>query len=207
MKPEEKKMSGKRVLFVLLVAMTLVATVLGGCGPTPAPIVPTAVPPTAKPTEIPFEPMTYAAPNCDYGGEFLSIEAVDKLTVKFTLCFADPAFPSKAAFSAFPINDTAYLESTGGGGDLVALPNGTGPFKLERWTRGSELVLTRNDDYWGEKPAFKTLIFRWNAEAAARLVELQAGTVDGIDNIAPAADRAPGHQHLLPGHEQHLPAL
>ena len=26
------------------------------------------------------------------------------------------------------------------------------------------------------------MIFRWASEAAARLVELQAGTVDGIDN-------------------------
>ena len=26
---------------------------------------------------------------------------------------------------------------------------------------------------------------RWNKEAAQRLVELQAGTVDGIDNVGP----------------------
>ena len=45
----------------------------------------------------------YAAPNCDYGGEFKSIEAVDDSTVKFTLCYPDVAFPSKAAFSAFGI--------------------------------------------------------------------------------------------------------
>jgi peptide/nickel transport system substrate-binding protein len=177
----------KRVLFVLAVFVTLATTVLAACGPTPAPVVPTAVPPTAAPTLPPFEPMSYAAPNCDYGGEFLSIEAVDRLTVKFTLCYADPAFLSKIAFSAFPINDTAYLEETGGGGSLVDVPNGTGPYKLDKWTRGSELVLTRNDDYWGDKAKTKTLIFRWNAEAAQRLVELQAGTVDGIDNIAPDA--------------------
>lgn len=178
-------MSGKRVLFMLIVALTLVATVLGACGPQPA--APTAVPPPPEPSPVPFVPTKYAAPSCDYGGEMLSIEAVDRLTVKFTLCFPDPAFPSKVAFSAFPINDTAYLEATGGGDKLVTEPNGTGPFKLERWTRGSELVLTRNDAYWGEKPAYKTLIFRWNSEAAQRLVELQAGTVDGIDNIAPDA--------------------
>lgn len=177
----------KRVLFVLAVFMTL-TTLLAGCGPTPAPAVPTAVPATAVPTLPPFVATSYpATPDCAYGGEIKSIEAVDRLTVKFTLCYADPAFPSKAAFSAFPINDTAYLEETGGGGKLVDTPNGTGPYKLDKWTRGSELILTRNDNYWGDPAKTKTLIFRWNAEAAQRLVELQAGTVDGIDNIAPDA--------------------
>ncbi len=126
--------------------------------------------------------MMVAAPDCDYGGEFLTIEALDELTVKFTLCYPDPAFPSKIAFSAFPINDTEYLESTGGGGDIVDNPIGTGPYMVENWNRGSELVMTRFDDYWGDPAIAETLIFRWNPEAAARLVELQAGTIDGMDN-------------------------
>src|SRR5690606_21666073 len=40
------------------------------------------------------------------------------------------------------------------------------------------------DDYWGEPAIEPTTIFRWNSEAAARLIELQAGQVDGIDNPA-----------------------
>src|SRR5690554_1254490 len=48
-----------------------------------------------------------------YSGNFQSIEAVDELTVKFTLCNPDPAFPSKVAFSAFQIYPSEYLESTG----------------------------------------------------------------------------------------------
>ena len=34
---------------------------------------------------------------CAYGGEIKSIEAVDDMTVKFSLCYPDPAFPAKAA--------------------------------------------------------------------------------------------------------------
>ena len=83
--------------------------------------------------------MSYSADSCDYGGEFLTIEATDETTVKFTLCYPDPAFPSKIAFSAFPVNDTAYLEATGGGGDIVDNPIGTGPYMVENWNRGSEL--------------------------------------------------------------------
>ena len=43
--------------------------------------------------------------------------------------------------------------------------------------------LARNDSYWGEKAKTEKLIIRWSTEAAQRLVELQAGTVDGIDNV------------------------
>lgn len=119
-----------------------------------------------------------------YTGQFASIEAVDELTVKFTLCYPDPAFPSKVAFAAFAIQSSEYLEQTGGGGDLVQKPVGTGPYQFSHWDLGSELVFTRFDDYWGTPAIEPTVIFRWNAEAAARLVELQAGTVDGIDNPA-----------------------
>lgn len=132
-----------------------------------------------------FEPIVYSAENCDYGGEFLSIEAIDELTVKFTLCRSDPAFPAKVAFSAFAIHSADYLEATGGGGDLVDTPVGTGPYMLEEWTRGDSLTLKRFDSYWGSAALTDTLVFRWNSEGAARLTELQAGTVDGIDNPTP----------------------
>ncbi len=132
-----------------------------------------------------FEPMVYSAENCDYGGEFLSIEALDELTVKFTLCRSDPAFPSKVAFSAFAIHSAEYLEATGGGGDLIEKPIGTGPYMLEEWKRGDSLILKRFDGYWGEPAKTETVVFRWNSEGAARLTELQAGTVDGIDNPTP----------------------
>ena len=132
-----------------------------------------------------FEPLSMVAENCDYGGEFKSIEAIDEYTVKFTLCYPDPAFPSKAAFSAFAIHSADYLEATGGGGDLVDKPVGTGPYMLESWTRGDNLTLKRYDGYWGTPALTDTVVFRWNSEGAARLTELQAGTVDGIDNPSP----------------------
>jgi peptide/nickel transport system substrate-binding protein len=130
--------------------------------------------------------MSYTAGGCDYGGEIETIEAVDANTVRFTLCYPDPALPSKVAFSALNIFSTEQLEATGGGGpELFQNPIGTGPYMLSNWDVGNEIVLTRNESYWGEPAKEPTLIFRWNAEAAARLVELQSGNVDGIDNPAP----------------------
>jgi ABC-type transport system substrate-binding protein len=93
--------------------------------------------------------------------------------------------PSKAAFSAFQIYPSEYLEATGGGGDLVEKPIGTGPYMLEAWNRGESVILKRFDDYWGEKAKSATAVIKWSQEAPQKLIELQAGTVDGIDNVAP----------------------
>ncbi len=129
---------------------------------------------------------SYSAASCDYGGIIKSIEIVDDLTVKFTLCTPDVAFPSKVAFTSFAIQPSEHLEATGGGGPaLIENPIGTGPYKLEKWQKGDSVILTANPDYWGEKAKAETLVFRWQTEGAARLQELQAGTVDGIDNPSP----------------------
>jgi len=103
--------------------------------------------------------------------------------VQFELCTPDVAFPSKVAFSALNIHPAEYLEATGGGGPaLIDNPIGTGPYQLAEWDKGNQIVMKRFDDYWGDAAKAETLVFRWSPEASQRLVELQAGTVDGIDN-------------------------
>ena len=56
---------------------------------------------------------------------------------------------------------------------------------LCKWTRGDSIVFKAFDGYWGEKAKVPTVVFKWSTESAARLLELQSGTVDGIDNPAP----------------------
>jgi ABC-type transport system substrate-binding protein len=165
--------------------LAVVALLVAACGDDAEETTTTTAAPTTT-TAAPFEGMSYAAPDCTYGGEFSKIEAVDALTVRFELCYPDVAFRSKIAFSAFAIHPSEHLEATGGGGDaLISNPIGTGPYKLEQWDRGNQLILTKNPDYWGDPAIAETLVFRWSTEAAQRLVELQAGSVDGIDNIGP----------------------
>ena len=119
----------------------------------------------------------------EYTSNIAKLEAIDELTFKMTLCNPDVALPSKVAFSSFQIQPQEYIESTGGTGDFVEAPIGTGPYKLEQWERGSQIVLTANEDYWGEAPKASTAVFRWSEEAAQRLVELTSGAVDAIDNV------------------------
>ncbi len=174
----------------------LVAACGGAASPTPAPA--TEAPATEAPaTEAPpFEALVYPesgeAP-CGvepYTGNFKKITAVDAQTVVFDLCSPDVAFLSKIAFSSFAINDTAWLEekidpSTTENQAIVSEVNGTGPYMLKNWQRGAELVMEAFDGYWGDKALAATAVMRWSAEASQRLTELQAGTVDGIDNVGP----------------------
>lgn len=118
-----------------------------------------------------------------YKGNLAKVEALDALTVKFTLCNPDVAFPSKVAFSALQIMPMEYLEQTQGKGDFLEKPIGTGPYKLKAWERGNQIVLERNDDYWGEPAKSATVVFQWSTEPAQRLVQLESGAVDGIDNV------------------------
>jgi peptide/nickel transport system substrate-binding protein len=135
-----------------------------------------------------FAPMSQAAPDCEYGGTIQSIEAVDELTVRFTLCAPDPAFAAKVAFSAMGIYSQEQIEGAGAtqAGDLVNAPVGTGPYMLSNWDRTNEIVLVRNPNYWGEPAVEETAIIRWNAESSARALQLQSGEVDGIDNVGTA---------------------
>ena len=125
-----------------------------------------------------------------YKGNFKKVTAQDARTVVFELCSSDVAFLSKIAFTSFAINDTAWLESKidpakTENQDIVSQVNGTGPYKLKSWDRGSQIVMEANPDYWGDAAKAATLVFRWGTEPAQRLTELTAGTVDGIDNVGP----------------------
>jgi ABC-type transport system substrate-binding protein len=133
-----------------------------------------------------FEGISLDAGNCDYGGKILSIKALDELTVEFTLCSPDPAFLAKAAFTPFGIQPEEYIAFTGGTGDLLGSPVGTGPYMVTEWTRGEQIVYTAFDSYWGEKAPAQTATLRWLVESASRLQELQAGTADYVSNLSPA---------------------
>ncbi len=191
------------LLLVLMLALGMILVACGGgntntaeepaaeepAAEEPAAEEPAAEEPAAEePMEEPmaeFEPMSVAAENCDYGGKISSIEAVDELTVQFNLCKPDPAFLAKIAFVPFGIQPKEWLEETGGTGELLEKPIGTGPYMVQEWVRGDQLVYQRFEDYWGAEAPAATAVLRWNQEGAARLVELQAGTVDYITNVGP----------------------
>jgi len=171
----------KRSLYFVFSVLVLASMILTACGSaTPAAPAATAVPP--KPA---FAPSKLEAPDCSYGGNIKSIEAVDEFTVKFTFCAPEPAFIAKVgSVEAMNIYDADYLKETGG--DAVKMndkPVGTGPYIMKEWVRGDHITMVPNPDYFGKKPANTTFIMKWNKEAAARLLDLQAGNVSGIAEV------------------------
>jgi peptide/nickel transport system substrate-binding protein len=118
------------------------------------------------------------------------IEAVDELTVRFTLCAPDPVFTQKLAVTNFAVNDSGWLAAAIADGSLATLMNGTGPLALSAWEQGVQIVLSRNGSYWGDKAASERVVIQWEPESAARLVQLRAGTVDAADNAAPTDEAA-----------------
>ena len=50
--------------------------------------------------------------------------------------------------------------------DYAKNPIGSGPYKLVKWETGKQLIVERNDLYYGNKPAIKRLVFLFNDQEA-----------------------------------------
>jgi len=78
---------------------------------------------------------------------------------------------------------------------------GTGPYTLKSYVKGTGIELTRNDAYWGDKPAWQAVKLIPVPAAGPRLTGLLAGDFDLIEN--PAArdvkriSETPGFGHVI----------
>ncbi|MEA4891628.1 MAG: ABC transporter substrate-binding protein [Peptococcaceae bacterium] len=68
---------------------------------------------------------------------------------------------------------------------LTLVANGTGPYKLDHWTRGVEVVITRNPEYWGEQPVLEKATYRFIEEVVTRSSALKTGEIDLAVNMYP----------------------
>ncbi|MFP4588839.1 MAG: ABC transporter substrate-binding protein [Candidatus Bipolaricaulota bacterium] len=112
------------------------------------------------------------------------VEAVDKYTAKFVLKKKSPLFPQHLAdgyTAIFPPKATEEYGDNFGTETLI----GTGPYQLEEWKHGEEIVLSRYEDYdhgpdfLRSGPAYiEEKIFRVIPEATTRVESLIAGDVD-----------------------------
>ncbi len=64
---------------------------------------------------------------------------------------------------------------------FTPLANGTGAFKLDHWTPGQEIVLTKFDGYWGDPAKLDRVVVQIVPEFGTRFAALQAGDADIID--------------------------
>lgn len=118
----------------------------------------------------------------NFDGE--NTEVVDEYTVDIKLKSPFAAALNYLASSRGDIICKKAVEEMGDE-EFGRHPIGTGPFKFKDWKSGVSVELERNEDYWGEKPAYSSLTFKFITEAANRAIEVETGGVDVAYDISP----------------------
>ena len=141
-------------------------------------------------------------PSLDGTGVYDHCVAEDPSTAVVTLRRPMPEFISALTSPAFAMQSPTALEeydADGVSGDAGAPvmpayatehPTGTGPFVFESWTRGENVRLTANEDYWGELGDVRNVVIPVIADPTARSQALQAGDIDGYDLVSPSDEQA-----------------
>jgi len=66
----------------------------------------------------------------------------------------------------------------GSGDEISRHPVGSGPFRFVSAEPDKEVIIERNDNYWGEKPNLKRVRFAVIPDATTRALELRKGSAD-----------------------------
>jgi peptide/nickel transport system substrate-binding protein len=103
-----------------------------------------------------------------------NVTTPDAKTVVFTLDTPSISFPYTLSY-LWIVNVDAS--------DLRTAEDGTGPYTLENWTRGSTLSLKRWDGYWGQAAKNARVVFHYFTDASALNNALLSGRIDIITII------------------------
>jgi peptide/nickel transport system substrate-binding protein len=111
------------------------------------------------------------------------ITVVDDYTVRISTEFPFAPLLSHLAHDAAGLASPEALEQAGYN---EVEPIGTGPFRFVSWEPGDEVILERNEDYWGELPNPERAIFRVVPEESTRLALLEGGDAHISEILQPA---------------------
>ena len=100
------------------------------------------------------------------------IEAPDDYTVVFHM--KEPSSTFLWNLSDGAIGVVPY----GSGDEMTRVPMGSGPFKFVSAETDKEVVLERNDGYWGERPHLRRVRFAVVPDATTQALELRKGSAD-----------------------------
>ncbi|MDP4128049.1 MAG: ABC transporter substrate-binding protein [Bacillota bacterium] len=115
-------------------------------------------------------------------GSVKNVEVVDPNTVKINLKSpSTPLLNNLAMIMAAPMISPKALKDNKN--NVNQAPVGTGPYKFVKWEKDQNIVLVRNDEYWGTKALTKNVIFKFIKDNSARVVALNNGEADIIDGI------------------------
>ncbi len=115
-----------------------------------------------------------------------TLEKVDSHTIRIKTAAPAPLVPTDlSTFGIIPksCKDTTTEDFNAG----KCAAGGTGPFKYVEFKPGDRVTMARNDGYWGQKPAWERVTFRFMSSSPTRVAALLAGDVDLIENV-PTSD-------------------
>lgn len=106
---------------------------------------------------------------------------VDDLTVVLALAERWTDFNYASCMHIPVISQAAYEASPDG--FYSAAEGGTGPYKVESYTEGSEIVLVKNEDYWGGENSWASqnvdrIVCKVVSEDSQKTIEFEGGYVD-----------------------------
>ena len=129
-----------------------------------------------------LDPKTASPKRADYAAVD-RVEAVDPLTVRFVLKQAFAPFLAALGQGWGAILPQDMIAS---GNDFSSRPIGTGPFRLEEWTRDSFLRLGKFDGYFVRgQPELDGVTFRFVSEGPVKTAGLRTGEFDVVDAVDP----------------------
>lgn len=114
----------------------------------------------------------------NYYQDVIKVEALDDYTVRFT--YRQPYFKALEVCGTMPIVPSHIFSEVSGFNThpIGRSPVGTGPYVFKKWETGKEIVLERNNSYWGEKPSIGEIIFKIITDST---VALQVLKQEGLD--------------------------
>jgi peptide/nickel transport system substrate-binding protein len=104
-----------------------------------------------------------------------SAVVVDDYTIDFT-----PTEPNLRVPEQIVHPQNAVLAP---GTDFTKNPVGTGPYKFVSYRQKENIVVERNNDYWGPKAQAAKITIRFYPDSNARTLALQAGDIDIAYNV------------------------
>ncbi|MCW2540228.1 MAG: ABC-type transporter, periplasmic subunit [Frankiales bacterium] len=134
-------------------------------------------------------PEFYPALNAAAGLTISSLKSskkIDDMTIEVTTNGPLAYLPSNLTTVYFASPTAVKAEGNEGFG---AKPVGTGPFTFVSMTRGQQLVLKANPDYWGGAPKVEQVILRPIPDPTARIAALRSGQVNWAE--VPPPDDVP----------------
>ncbi|MGJ5207998.1 ABC transporter substrate-binding protein [Bradyrhizobium sp. HKCCYLR20261] len=102
---------------------------------------------------------------------------IDGQTITADVVEFEPVLFKWMAFLTGYVLPKAYYEKVGAEGFEKA-PIGSGPYKVDAFERNAFLRLKAHPGYWGPKPAFETVVFKFVTDPTSRVAEIESGGSD-----------------------------